>query len=316
MMDNLPNKNNSRVNLLWLIKWIVCLLVVICVGYALWKNLRDFDWKNFHPNLGFLLAAALSIVGVTITQIIAYRLLLAAYGPKLTWPQTATLSWVPGLAKYVPGKILAIGSTVYLLRRYHISAAIALSVALMGDAVAVLTGLIVGAPMLITPEVRVYLHGGAIWCAMLIAGGLICLYPPVFTKLVNIVLRKLKRAELSAIPKLSYYFLPVLAGFAQWVCWGSALWFIARSIGDLSLNQWPTFIVIAALANTIAYLVIFAPGGIGVREAILWIGLDPLIGHTNAAILVVALRLIQTVVEILLAVLGTRLLKRISTPVC
>ena len=81
---------------------------------------------------------------MTITQIIAYRLLLAAYGPKLTWRQAATLSWVPGLAKYVPGKVVAIGSTVYLLRKYQISAAIALSVALMGDAVAVLTGLIAG----------------------------------------------------------------------------------------------------------------------------------------------------------------------------
>ena len=54
---------------------------------------------------------------MTITQIIAYRLFLAAYGPKLTWAQAATLSWVPGLAKYIPGKVVAIGGTFYLLRR-------------------------------------------------------------------------------------------------------------------------------------------------------------------------------------------------------
>ncbi len=291
------------------IKYTVYLVTVICVSYALWKYLRDFDWQNFHPNLFFVLAAALSIVGVTITQIIAYRLLLAAYGPKLSWRQAATLSWVPGLAKYVPGKVLAIGSTVYLLRRYQISTAIALSVALMGDAVAVLTGLIAGAPMLITPEVQHHLPGGWIWCALLIMAGLICLYPPIFAKLVNVALRKLKRPELNAIPRLHYYLLPVLAGFAQWVCWGSSLWFIVRSIGYVSINQWPTFIVIAALANTIAYLAIFSPGGIVVREAILWIGLDPLIGHANATIVVLAIRIIQTLVEIALAIVGMLLLR-------
>ena len=80
------------------------------------------------PQLGPVLVAALSIAAVTVTQIIAYRLLLAAYGPKLTWPQAATLSWVPGLAKYIPGKVVAIGGTVYLLRRYKIPAPVALSV--------------------------------------------------------------------------------------------------------------------------------------------------------------------------------------------
>ena len=199
MTETLPSPTatvSPRKRLFTAIKWTVCIATVICVSYALWKNLRDFDWRNFHPNLFFILAAVLSIVGVTITQIIAYRLLLAAHGLKLTWRQAATLSWVPGLAKYVPGKVVAIGSTVYLLRKYQISAAIALSVALMGDAVAVLTGLIACAPMLITPEVREHLPGGWIWCALLIFAGLVCLYPPVFAKLVNIALRKLKRPEL------------------------------------------------------------------------------------------------------------------------
>src|SRR6184192_3259839 len=104
------------------IKYAICIAAIVFVIIALKKNLRDFDWHNFHPQLGPVLLAALSIAAVTVTQIIAYRLLLAAYGPKLTWPQAATLSWVPGLAKYIPGKVVAIGGTVYLLRSYKIPA--------------------------------------------------------------------------------------------------------------------------------------------------------------------------------------------------
>jgi hypothetical protein len=303
---------SSRKRLFSAIKWILCIVTIVFVGIALARNLRGFDWHNFHPHTGFVLGAGASIALVTITQIAAYRLLLAAYGPTLTWPQAATLSWVPGLAKYIPGKVVAIGGTVYLLRRYKISAAVALSVALMGDAVAVLTGLIVGAPMLLTPEARAKLPGGVVWCVLMIVTALVCLYPPIFTRLVNIALRKLKRPELTATPKLQYYLLPILAGFAQWICWGVALWFTARSIGYVDAIVIPRFIVIAALANTIAYLVIFAPGGIGFREIFLFLGLDPIIGHANAAIVVVAIRLIQTLVETVLAGLGMLILKRMD----
>ena len=62
---------------------------------------------------------------------------------------------------------------------------------------------------------------------------------------------------------------------------------LVRLIAPVPADRLPTFIVIAVLANTIAYLVIILPGGIGVREAVLYVGLDPIIGHANAAIVVV-----------------------------
>jgi hypothetical protein len=201
---------------------------------------------------------------------------------------------------------------VVLLRRFKIPAAIALTVSLMADAIAVLTGLISGAPMLVTPEAREHLPGGWIWCALLIVVSVICMYPPLFAKLINIALRKMKRAELQVVPKLHYYVLPILAGFAQWICWGGALWFTARAIGFVGIEKLPTFVVIAALSNTIAYLMFFAPGGIGPRELFLFLGLDPIIGHGNAAMVVVTLRVVQTIVEIVLCAVGVVILKRMD----
>jgi hypothetical protein len=147
---------------------------------------------------------------------------------------------------------------------------------------------------------------------VLIVSSLICLYPPVFAKLVNFALRKLKREQLNAVPNLRYYLLPILAGVGQWTCWGLAMWFMARSITPIGWNVLPRFIVIAAISNTIGYLAFFTNGGIGVREWFLFLGLDPLIGNANATIVVVAIRLLQTIVEIVLAGFGMILLKRIS----
>ena len=147
---------------------------------------------------------------------------------------------------------------------------------------------------------------------LLIVTSLICLYPPVFARLVNVALRKLKKPELNAVAKLSSYAMPILAGFAQWVCWGLAMWFMSRSITEIGWNVLPRFIVIAAISNTIGYLAFFSNGGIGVREWFLALGLNPIIGPANAAIVVIAIRVVQTLVEIILALVGMVMLKRIS----
>ena len=295
------------------IKWLVCAIVIAYVAFALASHIQRIDWRAVHFDLPYALAAGACVVLVTISQIVAYRLLLAAYGSAPSWAQAATLSWLPALGKYVPGKIAAITGTVYLLRRFKISAPVALSVALMGDVLAVLTGLIVAAPLLRLPEIRAKLPGSWVWCAIVIAAALVCLWPPVFSALVNIVLKKLKRPPLTTVPRLSYYILPVLAAGTQWFFWGLALWCTARSVQIVSIAHLPAMICMIALANTVGYLMIFAPGGIGVREGILLGALLPIIGNVSAVVVLV-LRLIQTIVEIGLAAIGIMIIKKQDMP--
>jgi uncharacterized membrane protein YbhN (UPF0104 family) len=301
--------------LLTILKWALCLLIVVYVARALARHINAIDWSTVHFHAGFALLGAACVALVTATQVVAYRLLLGAYGLSVRWRHAATLSWLPALGKYVPGKVVAISSTVYLLRRFKIPAAVALSVALMGDALAVLTGLIVGAPMLRSPEVRARLPGGWVWSLTVILIGVTCLYPPVFTRLVNVALRKLKRQPLSHVPQLRYYLLPVIAAFAQWICWGLAVWCVTRSVADVAIARVIDFTFMTALANTIGYLALFAPGGIGVREALLLLPLTqtPGVGD-KAAVVVLAVRLIQTIVEVLLAALGLTVLKTVADP--
>ena len=61
---------------------------------------------------------------------------------------------------------------------------------------------------------------------------------------------------------------------------------------------------------TFSYLALFAPGGLGVREGIYLLVLSPVIGAEKTAIVVVALRLAQTLLELLLAAIGLWLLRR------
>ena len=64
----------SRLTSIKLLKWVLCADTIFFVAWALAKNLRGFDFRSLHPNVGFVLAAAICIVGVTFSQIAAYRL--------------------------------------------------------------------------------------------------------------------------------------------------------------------------------------------------------------------------------------------------
>ena len=65
---------------------------------------------------------------------------------------------------------------------------------------------------------------------------------------------------------------------------------------------------------TMSYLMPFAPGGIGIREGIFLFVLSPMLPPSErpkVAIVVVAMRIVQTVIEVLLALIGLALLRNI-----
>src|SRR5207249_4749164 len=140
------------------------------------------------------------------------------------------------------------------------------------------------------------------------AVGLVLLHPRVFVGMLNIALRRLKRQPITQIPPIRKYLWPVLASFGQWIFAGLALWFMTAAVTDVSPALIPLFIASAALAMTVSYLAPFAPGGIGVREGLYLLTLGPVIGP-KVAIVVVAMRIVQTMIELLLAAVGAALLR-------
>lgn len=305
----------SKKHLIFLIKTILFAAVIWLVGKALWGNLQKLNWDTLHVAWLWVYASGLWIIAVTFTQITSNRLLLAAYGQTITWRQSCTVAWVPALGKYVPGKVAAILGAMYLLARYRVESAVALSVALLTDALAVLSGLVVGSIALQSPLIREKLPGNWIWSALIIGAGLVCLYPPVFLKIVSFGLKKLKRPPLRATPSIPRFILPLLMAFSQWICWGLSLWCMAKALGaSVTPQQIPSFISLIALANTIGYLAFFTAGGFGVREGVLLIGLSPYLSPEHTTVTVIALRIVQTMVDLILAGVGALLITPAQEP--
>ena len=291
------------------IGWAVCAVVLWFVIRALVRQFRAVDWSQVDFNLLPAAAAVACVFGVSAMQLVARWTLLIAYGYPLSWRVQLPVAWVPQLGKYVPGGIASVGGAVYLLRKHGVPGAIGLSVSLLLDALAVMAGLIVSTPLLLWGPVRAKLPMAWLACAVMTIVGIVLLHPRVFVAMLNFALRLIKRQPIAQTPALSKYLLPVLASFGQWLFAGFGLWFMTMSVTDVTASLIPLFIASAALAMTVSYLVPFTPGGIGIREGLYLITLGPTIGP-RVAIVVVAMRVIQTLIEILLAGIGAWVMRR------
>lgn len=302
--DVTPSKRRARV----FVKTAACLVVLAFVVYALIRQFRALSWEDlhFHPALAAL--AVVAMLGVNAVQLVMFRALLGAYDQRLPWRVLLGAAWVPPLGKYVPGKVASVAGAVYLLRQHGVPGAVAVSVALMADGLAVIAGLIVSTPLLLWEPVRSRFPNTWMWCALLILAGAGALHPRVFVGLINALLTRLGRAPLSSRPTIGRYIVPVAMSFAQWLFAGLGLWLMTRAVTDVSPRMLPLFVATAALAMTLSYLALFAPGGLGVREGLYLLTLGPLIG-ASAAVVVVAMRVIQTFIELTLAAIGGAMLR-------
>jgi glycosyltransferase 2 family protein len=291
------------------LKWLLFAALIFFVGRALWAQLQKVEWSAVRFRALPLSLAALALAIVYAARTISFRMLLDGYGVTITWTQAAVVGWIPQIGKYIPGQVASLAGAVALLRGFNVAGAVALAVVLVMDGIAVLTGLITGSPLLLWEPVKRVLPLGWLYCAILVIAGIICLHPRVYGRLLNFALRKLRRAPLTSLPPWHDYLGPVLLGFAQWLLAGAALWLIARSITSVDAKHLPLFISIAGLAYTVSYLTPFAPGGLGVREAIFQATLFLILGAAPAAIVVITMRIVQTLVEIAMALAGWALLK-------
>jgi type IV secretory pathway TrbD component len=258
---------------------------------------------DLHLSPGFAALSVLSTFIVHLGQLLVVITLLRAYGYRLPWRAQLAAAWVPPLGKYVPGKVASIAGAVYIQRQYGVPGSVAVSVALMLDGLALIAGLIVSTPLLLSEPVRRQMPNAWAGCVALAACGLVALHPRVFAALVNVALKLLGRAPLTKIPSAGMYAIPVIMSFSQWLFAGLGLWFMTRAVVYVSPSQIPLFIAVSALAMSISYLALFSPGGLGVREWLFLITLGPTIGLA-AAIVAVAMRVAQTLIELTLAALG------------
>ena len=261
------------------------LLVAAAVFVAL--RVRSL-WHGSHvelANVDWLSLAGSFVLGVggTAAGALIWLVILDGLGvtPRLRW---AGLFFQAQLGKYIPGSVWQYAGRAAVARTNGIPVGpVGVSLAVEFAASAVAAGAMAG--------FLLGWWGVAILAAVavfLVAGG-----RPTRSRL-----------PVAVTIRATLLYLPA------WLMLGASFWLCARGLLAVPAHDVAIYIGAFAVAWLAGLLAVYAPGGLGVREAVLVALLSSRIGAANALVVAAASRLILILVDVTLAGVATAVMRR------
>lgn len=253
-----------------------------------------------------------------------YARLLGVSGTPIGWHAAVRAYIISHLGKYTPGKALVVVVRAGLSSAAGCRPATAAfatlyeTLTMMASGGLLATALFAAAPVrtlgLPVPVLGTATIPLALAALGLGLGFLSLVLPPVFRRLAALVRLPFPNVGLEALPRLSG---PLLVeglawSAAGWVCWGLSQVAVLRALGvavegltgagtDPTGPAVPLGLAMAsvALATLAGFVVLVTPGGLGVREFVLWTALGAALPHASAVLASLGLRLAWLVGEVL-----------------
>jgi len=278
------------------------------IGWAIRGSFHDawHDLRDANPWLFLLSCAALG--GYYLVFVLGWMRILDDWGIRISYPAALRAEMVSMLAKYVPGGVWTPAARVVAARRAGVTDAALVTASMLLEAgISAVAGVIVFVLSL------AFVDGVNAPLAPLIAFGVIVavlVHPRVFRPLAARVLRRVGYTH--ELPELRGETLVLLLLFysGTWILGGLALWLMLRSVGAHPDAEAVVFLGgTAAVGAIVAVLFVFAPSGLGPREASMY-GLMLAVATEGQALGATALnRVAITLVELVLLVVGGVLLR-------
>ncbi len=318
MVDN--RAKNQPSGTVWrrslsLIKLALVILALLFIGLLLqsqWDELRTQPWR-LHG--GWLTAAILTLLVTWAAEIGLWRLLLRLIdGPldgRLDFWAAARIWFASAIVRYIPGNIWQpLGMTVLCRERGIRAEATLISVVLI-QVITLLGVLPLAAVYLLFTGnlgmLTVEMTGAIPWLAGLALGSVLIflLRPGWLFGLLNWLLVKVGRPALPITFSSARLLGLLIIGMGIWILWGLTFAAVTFAVVDLSPAQMGTdlFHLVGTypMAYAMGYLSFITPSGLGVREGALFFWLEPVIGGGVATLAALAMRLLMTSFELLLA---------------
>ena len=283
-------------------------LLLFVVGYYLiyrnlvlnWQALAEQQWSfRLWPFTASLLAVA---VIFALNSQIWRMIVFALSGHRLKAVRAAYIWFISNLGRYLPGKIWQLAGMAVLARKEGVSAVGATASAVIGQVIHLLAGAAVGLYCLpaglgstFAPLAR--------WAWLGLLPVILILYPPLLRKILRLVSgfrgRQPVEVNLNLLDIAVWFVLNVLV----WLAYGCCFYYFVKAIypqGGLSLQ---VAIGVYAVGYIIGFLVLFAPGGLGVRETMFAGLLTAALGEVGATVTALGSRIWLTLAEILPVIL-------------
>jgi uncharacterized membrane protein YbhN (UPF0104 family) len=262
---------------------------LVAATVAQWPNVREtVDAVSW----GALVTAFAATTAGVLCALLSWRAVLADLGSPLRIRYAVGVFGIGQLGKYLPGSLWPVVAQMELGREHGVPRKRSGVAALLVMVVSLTAAGLVSAATL--PFAARGSLGPYRPVFVLPAAGLVLLHPAVFNAVTARGLRLLRRAPLERGLSPRGTATALAWALAQWLCWGVAVWALARGLPDAHGPLLALSVGAYALAWSAGFLFLVAPAGAGVREGALVLLLGPSLGTAEALGVALLVRLLTT----------------------
>lgn len=200
--------------------------------------------------------------------------------------------FLANLGKYVPGKIWTVIGKTYWLGRVGVEKGAAVSTVSIELGLNIAAGAFVCIPLL-----HWLLPSSSLWSHV----PLVALSIPLMVLGLSYVRRPLSRVRPNLMIPISATvgWRAFLVYMFSWLAFGLGFWFLVRTVYPVAIDRFPLALASIGTAWIGGFLMILAPGGIGVREGLLLVMLKQWLPLEIATIVAIGSRIWMTAGELL-----------------
>jgi len=277
----------------------LALAAVVLAGRAIVIQWRVFvaSGARLEPRWSLIALSSLIVLLAYAVLVETWRRTVRAWDAEIPWSDAARIWFISNLGRYLPGKIWQIGAMGVMAQERGVSMIAATGSALVINLVNLLAGfglvLVTGAEFFEARAAAIAL------AAMLLVG--IVLAPrvvPVAARFAGRVFRR--EFDVPPLPDRAVW-LASVGCLLAWILYGIAFRIFVAGILGSAPGRTTSYIAAFTGSYLAGYIVLFAPGGIGVREGSLIVALGRFgLAQAGAAgVISLTSRLWLTILEVL-----------------
>jgi uncharacterized membrane protein YbhN (UPF0104 family) len=299
---------------------LAALLVAAAVAVFFWRafgrNWESIRTHQFQLAPPFLILGFLAFTATSLLATYAWHDSINTLSPiKLTFRESIATVNASSLVKYVPGKVWTYALQMYWLGKRGIARSLVLYINIINIAVSLLMAMLLGVVLLLVGPER-FPHGitlAALGLLLLLDFACLRFNAPLFGWGIRVLNRLFKKdIEPFTVPSSLLLRLHALH-FTATLTFAAAIYAVAFGIGyRLGFSQALPIMSSFLLSEVVGFLAFVSPGGLGVREGVMYALLGGAASGSLALVLPLAARAVSMLVDVTLGSLALKLLRQLT----
>jgi glycosyltransferase 2 family protein len=266
------------------------------------KNYTDLILYNFEIDIWMLVQSSL-LLALSISLLPLMWFLITHYNNgKIKFTDTIVKRIISDIGKYLPGRIIGYG---YLYRIYKVGGvkgeifSVSVFYELLLSTLSAFTFFSITMVFTEYPTLDQYK-----WIFLLVSGVIVIGIHPYFLKMINKILRKITRLDITNI-NISYFnIMLIFIGYNLiWALYGLSFFAFTQAIYP-GVENYQFYAGIYTLSVFIGFLTFFLPAGFGSREVAIILLLSTTLGNAGAVVISLSSRLWIIAVELIIFIIA------------